>query len=101
MVYPHRAEDSTMNKSIVTMTLASLLLTGSLSSQAAEKSGTVEAPAVSPGANQANSSESNDEKANKKGEEASGSNSGAEPKETQKDAATSSDSEDIQQDSKP
>jgi len=101
MVYPHRAEDSTMNKSIVTMTLASLLLTGSLSSQAAEKSGTVEAPAVSPGANQANSSESNDEKANKKGEEASGSNSGAETKETQKDAATSSDSEDIQQDSKP
>jgi len=86
-----------MNKSIATLTLASMLLTGSLFTQISSAA----TPTASSGTNQAQSSESNEEKANKKGEEASGSNSGAEPQETQKDAATSSDSEDIQQDSKP
>jgi len=38
-----------------------------------------------------------EEKADKKGEEASGSNSGADPEAMEKDAATSSDSEDIEQ----
>ncbi|WP_433588200.1 hypothetical protein [Pseudomonas koreensis] len=85
-----------MNKSLTTLTLASLLLSGSLFTQTSSAA----TPAASSGTNQAQSSESNEEKANKKGEEASGSNSGAEPQEAQKDAATSSDSEDIQPDSK-
>jgi hypothetical protein len=46
-------------------------------------------PAAIPGVNQGGT-ESKEEKADKKGEEASGSNSGAETHETEKDAQTSS-----------
>lgn len=97
MRYIPRTEGLDMNKKIATLALASLMLTGSALSLAAEKAGSAAPPTAIPGVNQSsNKSESNEEKANKKGEEASGSNSGAESKETEKDAATSSDSEDIQ-----
>jgi len=85
-----------MNKQIANLLLASLMLTGSSLSLATDKAGSAAPPTAIPGVNQSsNKSESNEEKANKKGEEASGSNSGAESQETEKDAATSSDSEDI------
>ncbi len=62
---------------------------------AAEKTGGSSAPPTAmPGVNQGGS-ESKEDKADKKGEEASGSNSGAESHETQKDAETSSDSADV------
>jgi hypothetical protein len=97
MQYIPHTEGLDMNKTIATLALASLMLTGTGLSLAAEKAGSAAPPTAIPGVNQAsNKSESNEEKANKKGEEASGSNSGAESKETEKDAATSSDSEDIQ-----
>ncbi|WP_025111220.1 hypothetical protein [Pseudomonas sp. H1h] len=86
-----------MNKKIATLVLASLMLTASGLSLATDKAGSAAPPTAIPGVNQSSSKpESNEEKANKKGEEASGSNSGAASKETEKDAATSSDSEDIQ-----
>ena len=86
-----------MDNKIATLMLASLMLAGSALTLATEKAGSAAPPTAIPGVNQSsNTSESNEEKTNKKGEEASGSNSGAESKETEKDAATSSDSEDIQ-----
>ncbi|WP_192564214.1 hypothetical protein [Pseudomonas gozinkensis] len=57
-------------------------------------------PAAIPGVNQGGT-ESKEEKADKKGEEASGSNSGAETHETEKDAQTSSKPTDKVQEKKP
>lgn len=68
-----------MNRKIVVLGLASLMSICSLHLPAAETTtkGSAVPPAAVPGINQAQGSESNEEKANKKGEEASGSNSGA------------------------
>jgi hypothetical protein len=54
-------------------------------------------PAALPGINPAQGTESKEDKADKKGEEAAGSNSGADPEATEKDAATSSGSKDVEQ----
>ncbi|MCL9802953.1 hypothetical protein QZR14_12025 [Pseudomonas sp. rhizo66] len=84
-----------MNKRMIAIGLASLVSLCPLFSLAAEKTGGSSAPpTVMPGVNQGGS-ESKEDKADKKGEEASGSNSGAEAHETQKDAASSSDSADV------
>lgn len=84
-----------MNKQMIAIGLASLVSLCPLFSLAAEKTGGSSAPpTVMPGVNQGGS-ESKEDKADKKGEEASGSNSGAEAHETQKDAASSSDSADV------
>ncbi|MHC8387288.1 hypothetical protein ACYZTM_04370 [Pseudomonas sp. MDT2-39-1] len=83
-----------MNSKIAALMLAGLLPICSVYSLAAEKN-TEDAtipPSALPGLNQGG--ESNAEKADKKGEEAAGSNSGAESEEMDKDAATSSDSGD-------
>jgi hypothetical protein len=77
-----------MNRTITTLAIASLLSTGSFFAMASEKADIP--PTAIPGVNQAQGAESNEQKADKKGEEASGSNSGAESQETEKDAATSS-----------
>ncbi|MNF72637.1 hypothetical protein D3C84_546190 [compost metagenome] len=85
-----------MNRKIAVLTLASLLSMGSFSALAAEKNiheHTLPPDAV-PGVNTPQGPESNEEKADKKGEEAAGSNSGAETHETEKDAASSSSSMD-------
>lgn len=79
-----------MNRKIAALMLAGLLPICSLYSLAAEKT-TEDAtipPSALPGLNQGG--ESNEEKADKKGEEAAGSNSGAESEEMDKDAASSS-----------
>jgi hypothetical protein len=88
-------EIDTMNKRIAVCGIAGLLLISPIFSLAAEKTaGAATPPAAMPGVNQGGS-ESKEDKADKKGEEASGSNSGAEAHETQKDAAGSSDSGDM------
>lgn len=91
-----------MNKNMTALSLASLLILGPLYALATEKTTADSAapPNALPGVNQSKSSRANDEKANKKGEESSGGNSGAQPHETAKDAATSSDSEDIKKEPK-
>lgn len=90
-----------MNKTIVVLGLAGLLSTCPLLAFSADKSaGSAAPPSGIPGINQGGS-ESNTDKADKKGEESSGSNSGAENHETEKDAATSSDSQDIKKAPKP
>lgn len=79
-----------MNKKIAVCGLAGLLSMSPLFSLAAEPTaGSSMPPTAIPGVNHGNS-ESKDDKADKKGEEASGSNSGAESHETQKDASGSS-----------
>ncbi|MHC8290409.1 hypothetical protein ACYZUD_27080 [Pseudomonas sp. XS1P51] len=80
-----------MNKQIVALTLAGLLSTCSLYALAAEKTtaGSAVPPAALPGLNQAQGSESNEDKANKKGEESSGSNSGADSQTLEKDSGSS------------
>lgn len=85
-----------MNKKIAVLTLTGLLSACSLSLMAADKSsaGSAAPPTGIPGVNQAQGPESKYDKADKKGEEASGNNSGAESHETAKDAATSSDAKD-------
>ena len=75
-----------MNKTITSLAIACLLSTFSLFTFAAEKSAA--------GVIQPQAAETNEEKANKNGEEASGSNSGADAQAIEKDAATSSDSKD-------
>jgi hypothetical protein len=80
-----------MNQTITSLAIASLLAMGSFFALAAE---TTSPSTAIPGVNQAQAAESNDEKANKKGEEAAGSNSGADEQAIEKDAATSSDSKD-------
>ena len=86
-----------MNNKIAALSFAGVLLVGPLCTLAAEKTtaGAAVPPNALPGVNHPQSSRANDEKANKKGEEASGSNSGAQSHETEKDAASSSDSKDI------
>lgn len=85
-----------MNIHIAALTLAGLLSTCSFGALAAEKttSGAAVPPAALPGLNQAQGSESNEDKASKKGEEASGSNSGADSETLEKDAESSSGSKD-------
>lgn len=85
-----------MNRKAAVFLLASLMSTGSLFAFAADKtsSGSAVPPAALPGVNHAQGAESNAEKADKKGEEASGSNSGADTSAAEKDAATSSGSPD-------
>lgn len=82
-----------MNKKIAAITLAGWLSSNPFFAIADDTAATEKAttPTVLPGGKAA----SNEEKADKKGEEASGSNSGAESHETAKDAATSSDSHDL------
>lgn len=53
-------------------------------------------PAALPGFNQPQGAESKEDKAEKKGEEAAGSNSGADSQATEKDAQTSSGSRDVE-----
>ncbi|WP_426207354.1 hypothetical protein, partial [Pseudomonas sp. TSPC2-1] len=82
-----------MNKKIFALSFFSLCLIGPFHASAAETTAGAATPATAlPGVNQAESSRDHDEKANKKGEESSGANSGSQPHETEKDAATSSDS---------
>lgn len=92
-----------MNRKIAAITLTGLLaacpLFASAVGQTADESAAP--PTALPGVNQAGKAQSNADKADKKGEEASGSNSGAESHETAKDAATSSDSEDLGKAPKP
>lgn len=95
-----------MNRKIAAITLAGLLSACPLFASAATKTADESAapPTALPGVNQAGKAQSNADKADKadkKGEEASGSNSGAESHETAKDAATSSDSEDLGKSPKP
>ena len=85
-----------MNKKIFALSFFSLCLIGPFHASAAETTAGAATPATAlPGVNQAESSRDHDEKANKKGEESSGANSGSQPHETEKDAATSSDSSDL------
>ena len=87
-----------MNRTIAALTITGLVSTCSLFAFAAEKvtEDSAVPPAALPGINQAQGSESKEDKADKKGEEAAGSNSGAEAEETDKDAATSSGSKDVE-----
>jgi hypothetical protein len=82
-----------MNKTITSLSFASLLAMASFFALAAE---TTSPPTTIPGVNQAQAAESNEEKANKKGEEAAGSNSGADAQSLEKEAASSSDSKDLE-----
>jgi hypothetical protein len=92
-----------MNRKTAAITLTGLLaacpLFASAVGQTADESAAP--PTALPGVNQAGKAQSNADKADKKGEEASGSNSGAESHETAKDAATSSDSGDLGKTPKP
>lgn len=85
-----------MNRTIAALMLGSLLST---TAQLAMAGSTVP-PTGIPGVNQGGT-ESKEDKADKKGEEASGSNSGAESHETEKDAQTSSGSKDGMEEKKP
>lgn len=80
-------------------TIAALML-GSLLSAPLAMAGSTVPPTGIPGANQGGT-EPREEKADKKGEEASGSNSGAESHETDKDAQTSSGAKDGVEEKKP
>lgn len=81
-----------MNRKIAALTIVTLLSTASLAAFAADTSTreSVVPPAALPGLNQG--SESNHEKASKKGEEASGSNSGVDAKTHEKEAASTKNS---------
>ncbi|WP_236197437.1 hypothetical protein [Pseudomonas glycinae] len=85
-----------MNRTIAALMLGSLL---SATAPLAMAGSTVP-PTGIPGVNQGGT-ESKEDKADKKGEEASGSNSGAESHETEKDAQTSSGSKDGVEEKKP
>jgi hypothetical protein len=85
-----------MNRTIAALMLGSLL---SATAPLAMAGSTVP-PTGIPGVNQGGT-ESKEEKADKKGEEASGSNSSAESHETEKDAQTSSGSKDGVEEKKP
>jgi len=85
-----------MNRTIAALMLGSLL---SATAPLAMAGSTVP-PTGIPGVNQGGT-ESKEDKADKKGEEASGSNSGAESHETDKDAQTSSGSKDGVEEKKP
>ncbi|KQZ78625.1 MULTISPECIES: hypothetical protein [unclassified Pseudomonas] len=85
-----------MKRKAAVFLLASLMSTSSLFAFAAYETATDPAvpPAALPGLNQGKAAQSNEDKADKKGEEASGSNSGADTSAAEKDAATSSGSPD-------
>ncbi|RON52634.1 hypothetical protein [Pseudomonas frederiksbergensis] len=85
-----------MNKTIATFAFASLLATAPLFVLAAEKTNAESAvpPSAMPGINQSGSSKSED-KASKKGEEASGSNSGAESEAMDKETDASHSTKDV------
>ncbi|WP_236189282.1 hypothetical protein [Pseudomonas pharyngis] len=85
-----------MNRTIAALMLGSLLSATAPLSMA----GSTVPPTGIPGVNQGGT-ESKEDKADKKGEEASGSNSGAESHETEKDAQTSSGSKDGVEEKKP
>ena len=85
-----------MNRTIAALMLGSLLSTTAPLAMA----GSTVPPTGIPGVNQGGT-ESKEDKADKKGEEASGSNSGAESHETEKDAQTSSRSKDGVEEKKP
>lgn len=85
-----------MNKTIAALMLGSLLSATAPLAMA----GSSVPPTGIPGVNQGGT-ESKEDRADKKGEEASGSNSGAEPHETDKDAQTSSGSKDGMEEKKP
>ncbi|MCU0088432.1 hypothetical protein N8H72_00485 [Pseudomonas koreensis] len=85
-----------MNRTIAALMLGSLLSATAPLSMA----GSTVPPTGIPGVNQGGT-ESKEDKADKKGEEASGSNSGAESHETEKDAQTSSGSKDGMEEKKP
>ncbi|MDP9712274.1 UNVERIFIED_ORG: hypothetical protein J2X80_004375 [Pseudomonas fluorescens] len=85
-----------MNRTIAALMLGSLLSATAPLSMA----GSTVPPTGIPGVNQGGT-ESKEDKADKKGEEASGSNSGAESHETDKDAQTSSGSKDGAEEKKP
>lgn len=86
---------------MMNISIAALLLGGFLSASAPlAVAGSTVPPSAIPGVNQGGT-ESKEEKADKKGEEASGSNSGAETHETEKDAQTSSGSKDGMEKKKP
>ncbi|WP_085689167.1 MULTISPECIES: hypothetical protein [unclassified Pseudomonas] len=85
-----------MNRTIAALMLGSLLSATAPLAMA----GSNVPPTGIPGVNQGGT-ESKEDKADKKGEEASGSNSGAESHETEKDAQTSSGSKDGMEEKKP
>ncbi|WP_207864830.1 hypothetical protein [Pseudomonas sp. 58(2021)] len=85
-----------MNRTIAALMLGSLLSATAPLAMA----GSSVPPTGIPGVNQGGT-ESKEDRADKKGEEASGSNSGAETHETDKDAQTSSGSKDGMQEKKP
>jgi hypothetical protein len=86
-----------MNRNLVALALAGLVATCTFTALATdETSGSVAPPTALPGVNQGHSSGSNEEKADKKGEEAAGSNSGADSQATEKDASTSSGSKSVE-----
>ncbi len=86
-----------MNTKIALLSFASLLLIGPMTASATEKNtADAVAPAnAAPEVNPSKNSRAHEDKTNKKGEASSGGNAGAQPHETDKDAATSSDSEDV------
>lgn len=88
-----------MNGTIAALMIAGLVSVGSLSALASEDTVADSAvpPAALPGINQTQGAESKEDKADKKGEEASGSNSGADAQATDNDAATSSGGKDVEQ----
>lgn len=75
-----------MNRKIAAFTLASLLMPCSLFALAVEKTAAESTPSTT--------AESNEQKADKKGEEASGSNSGADSQSMEKDAASTTETTD-------
>jgi len=85
-----------MNRTIAALMLGSLLSATAPLAMA----GSSVPPTGIPGVNQGGT-ESKEDRADKKGEEASGSNSGAETHETDKDAQTSSGSKDGMEEKKP
>ncbi|AZV26378.1 MULTISPECIES: hypothetical protein [unclassified Pseudomonas] len=85
-----------MNRTIAALMLGSLLSATAPLAMA----GSSVPPTGIPGVNQGGT-ESKEDKADKKGEEASGSNSGAETHETEKDAQTSSESKNGMEEKKP
>jgi len=97
-VHPITWQAQMMNRTIAALTIAGLFACP-LYALAAEKTTEDAAvpPAALPGINQTQGSESKEEKADKKGEEAAGSNSGADSQAMEKDAPTSSDSKDVEQ----
>lgn len=90
-----------MNRNLVALALAGLVATCTFTAQATdETSGSVAPPTALPGVNQGQGAESKEDKADKKGEEAAGSNSGADSHATEKDASTSSGSKSVKKEPK-